>query len=67
LATVNENQAHAVWLWDARLLGLACVLLHERPVHHVAWGAVTDRLAICTDAKRCEEPCGAQLLARLQS
>ena len=54
LVTFNECQSKAVWVWDVQALSLACVLLHESPVRHLAMDPVEDRLAICTGSRRCE-------------
>ena len=52
LATLNDNMPNAVWVWDTRGMSAACVLLHERPVKHISWDPSSDRLGICTAAKR---------------
>lgn len=53
LVSFNASQSRAVWLWDVQALSLACVLLHERPVRHIALDPVEDRLAMCTGSRRC--------------
>lgn len=37
LATLNENQPTAVWIWDLGSLELAAVLLHVLPVTDMQW------------------------------
>ena len=53
LASVNENQARAVWIWDVQSLTLMASLLHEKPVRKLAWDPLDDKLAICTASRRC--------------
>jgi hypothetical protein len=53
MATVNDSQRTAVWLWDLHVLSLVCVLKHEQPVVSLAWDPVHDKLAICTASRRC--------------
>ena len=53
LATRNESQQKAVWIWDVQALSLTCVLLHERPVQRFSWDPSQDKLAICTGSRRC--------------
>lgn len=53
LASVNENQRSAVWIWDVQTLSLTALLLHEKPVLSLAWDPLDDKLAICTGSRRC--------------
>lgn len=53
LATVNDSQRAAVWLWDLHVLSLVCVLKHEQPVVSLMWDPVRNKLAICTASRRC--------------
>ena len=53
LATVNDSQRAAVWLWDLHVLSLVCVLKHEQPVVSLMWDPVRDKLALCTASRRC--------------
>jgi WD40 repeat protein len=52
LASHNESQNKAVWIWDMQALCLICVLLHEKPVRQIAWDPMDEKLAICTSSRR---------------
>jgi hypothetical protein len=52
LATINDTQRAAVWIWDLHVLSLVCVLKHEQPVVGVKWDPASDKLAICTASRR---------------
>lgn len=54
LATVNDNMAGTVWVWDMRALSLAAVLLHAEPIAAARWDPepTTARLAIATGEGR---------------
>lgn len=53
LATVNDAQRCALWLWDLQDLALVCLLQHEQPVADFAWDPRHDKLAVCTSGRRC--------------
>jgi hypothetical protein len=57
LASLNDNQKSAAWVWDVQTLSLSCVLAHERPVQQLVWHPVEDKLAICTGSRRCAGAC----------
>lgn len=57
VATVNDNMAGAVWVWDMRSLALSAVLLHAEPVAAARWEPCAERgaaprLAIATGEGR---------------
>jgi hypothetical protein len=53
LASLNESQSKAVWIWDMQELCLICILLHEKPVRQLVWNPMAEKLAICTGSQRC--------------
>lgn len=53
LATVNEAQRCALWLWDLQDLALVCLLQHQQPVASFEWDPLHDKLAVCTSGRRC--------------
>lgn len=52
LATVNEAQRCALWLWDLQDLALVCLLQHQQPVASFEWDPLHDKLAVCTSGRR---------------
>lgn len=52
LATVNDAQRCALWLWDLQDLALACLLQHQQPVAAFEWDPRHDKLAVCTSGRR---------------
>jgi WD40 repeat protein len=62
LASLNESQSKAVWIWDVQALSLVWLLLHEKPVQALVWDPTHDKLAICTGSRRCAPPLPRLLL-----
>lgn len=52
LATRNDNQPTAVWVWDISRLSLCSLLLHEHHVRCMAWDPAQTRLAIATGTNK---------------
>lgn len=53
LATLNDAQRCALWLWDLQDLALVCLLQHQQPVAAFEWEPRHDKLAVCTSGRRC--------------